>query len=116
MRRPIARWMPALALALALTGCSQVAAIAPVGGSHLAEVRFAGNDVLVAQQVQIRTAPVCAETGDKTVTCDGDTVDGDPIRVMSPGSSPDRLTVTVGSRSLYDGLLQDVLEKAMEDG
>lgn len=44
-----------------LAGCSQIAAIAPVGGSHLAEVRYAAIDLLVDAEVEILTAPVCAQ-------------------------------------------------------
>ncbi|TQJ31278.1 hypothetical protein [Microbacterium sp. SLBN-146] len=95
-----------------LAGCSQIEAIAPVGGDRLAEVRFAGFDVLVDEGVDIRTAPVCTDT-DGTVACAGDTLDGTTIRITSTSDAPDALIVVVGDETLYDGSLHDVLEKAM---
>lgn len=103
----------ALLVALSLTGCSQIAAIAPVGGDRLAEVRFAGIDVLVDADIQILEAPVCTEAADATVTCTGSTVDDDTITVASPGSDPDTLRVTSGDTSVYEGSLHAALEKAM---
>ena len=112
MRR--ARTLAAVVAAgLVLTGCSQVAAIAPVGGERLATVRFAAIDVLTGAGTDIRTAPVCAQADDATVTCEGDTFAGDDIRVTAPGASQDDLTVTVGTETLYQGSLQAVIEKAM---
>jgi hypothetical protein len=112
MRREAAALL--LVLATALAGCSQVAAIAPVGGSRLAEVRFAANDVLVVQGVEVRTAPVCAQASDDTITCAGDTLDGVAITVTSPGGSADDLEVVVGADTIFHGSLRDVLEKAMD--
>lgn len=103
----------ALVAALVLAGCSQVAAIAPVGGNRLAEVRFASIDVLVAAAVDVRTAPACTQAADTTVSCAGDTLTGAAIEVSAPAAEPDRLQVTVGGASVYDGSLQAVLEKAM---
>ena len=100
--------------ALLLAGCSQVQAIAPVGGGRAAEVRYAAIDVLVAAGVPVRTAPVCTEDGQRAVTCAGDTIGGDSIRVDSPGGDPDRVTVRVAGAVLYDGSVAAVLEKALE--
>ncbi|GAA1871446.1 hypothetical protein GCM10009836_60330 [Pseudonocardia ailaonensis] len=94
-----------------LAGCSQAAAIAPVSGGREALVRFAGNDVLVAQQVAVLEAPVCAQAGE-VVTCSGSTVDGQEIKVAAPAGDPATMTVTVGSRTLYDGPVQAVVDKA----
>lgn len=102
--------LPALLLGL-LTGCSQVAALAPVGGDRLAEVRFASNDVLVDRAVPVLTAPVCTADGD-TVTCTGATVDGQPVTATSTAADPDTLVVTVGPTTLFSGSLQDVLTAA----
>ncbi|MBN9606764.1 MAG: hypothetical protein J0G30_09155 [Actinomycetales bacterium] len=99
--------------ALALTGCSQIAAIAPVGGDHLAEVRYAAIDLLLHAQVDVLTAPVCTQSSDDAVSCTGTTVDGATITVDSPADDPTVLTVTVGSEQVYSGSIQDVLEKAM---
>lgn len=101
-----------VAAGLVLAGCSQVAAIAPVGGERLATVRFAAIDVLTEAGTDILTAPVCTESDDATITCEGGTF-GDDIRVSSPGTAQDDLTVTVGSDTLYEGSLQAVIEKAM---
>jgi hypothetical protein len=100
--------------ALLLAGCSQVAAIAPVGGGRAAEGRYAAIDVLVAAGVPVRTAPVCTEDGRRAVTCAGDTMAGDSIRVDSPGDDPDRVTVSVTDVVLYDGSVAAVLQKVLE--
>lgn len=102
-----------MAAALVLNGCSQVAAIAPVGGDRLATVRSAAIDVLTAADTDILAAPVCTEDDDATVTCKGSTFAGDDIRVSAPGSAQDDLAVTVGADILYQGSLQAVIEKAM---
>jgi hypothetical protein len=99
--------------ALALAACSQVAAIAPVGGARVADVRYAANDVLVAAGVAILTAPVCTEAGDHGVTCEGSTIEGATIEVTSTAADPSALTVTVGGTTLYSGDIESVLEKAM---
>ncbi len=105
------RRLLAAAVLLLTAGCSQTAALAPVGGDHLTEVRFAALDVLVRQQVQLLTAPVCtADSG--TVTCAGDTVDGSEVRVRSGAEDPGRLTVTIAGRPVYEGSVQDVLDAA----
>ncbi|ODT98965.1 MAG: hypothetical protein ABS81_26685 [Pseudonocardia sp. SCN 72-86] len=105
------RLLAALLATLALSACSQVAAIAPVGGNREALLRFAGNDVLVAQGVAIRTAPVCT-TGQADVVCTGEAVGGDPIRFTGAAGDPLVLVVTVGGRTLYDGPAQDVVDRA----
>lgn len=115
MRAPV-RTAGMLASLALLAGCSQVAAISPVGGTRLAEVRFATADVLVAEAVDILSGPDCAQARDLTVTCSGETVDGDRITSESPGSDPALLTVVVGGDTLYDGSLLDALEDALETG
>ena len=106
MRRLLA---PLLLVLVAAAGCSQVDALAPVGGGREALVRFAGNDVLVTKGVAIRTAPVCRYDAG-AVTCEGSTLDGLPIRVTAPPGDPARMTVTVGSRTLYDGGVQEIVD------
>lgn len=102
--------LPAL---LMLAGCSQVAALAPVGGNALSEVRFAANDVLVAQGVDILEAPVCSTAG-AAITCQGTTTDGQAIVVASSSADDATITVTVGSATLYSGSLQQLLRDAAE--
>ena len=90
---------------------SQVAAIAPVGGGRIAEVRFAGNDVLAREGVAVLVAPVCTEEA-STITCTGSAQDGAVITVRSAADRQTAVTVVVGSRTLYDGPIQDVLDQA----
>lgn len=106
----------ALAAVLGLTGCSQVAAIAPVGGDHLAEVRYAAIDVLLAEETDILTAPVCAQAPSGEVTCTGETMDGDDITVVSPAADQKVVTVKVGDRELYSGSITDVVDDAARNG
>jgi hypothetical protein len=100
-----------LGLLGALAGCSQVAALAPVGGDRLAEVRVATLDVLVDRAVPVLTAPVCTADGD-AVTCAGTTVDRQPITATSTAADPGTLVVTVGPTTLFTGSVQDVLTSA----
>lgn len=104
---------PALLL---VAGCSQVAAIAPVGGDHLAEVRYAAIDVLLDAEVDILTAPVCDQVASGEVSCTGETVDGSEITAVSPADDQTVVTVTVGDRELYSGSIMDVLNEAARTG
>lgn len=101
---------------LMLAGCSQVAAIAPVGGSHEAEVRYAAIDMLVDAGTEILVAPVCDTDADGTVSCTGETVSGDPISVASPASDQTVVKVTVGSDVIYSGSIMDVIDRAARAG
>ncbi|CAN5452210.1 hypothetical protein BH10ACT7_BH10ACT7_25110 [soil metagenome] len=100
-------------LLVALAGCSQIAAIAPVGGDRLAEVRFAANDILIAQGVDVLTAPVCAEAENGDVSCTGETLGGDTIEVSSTDADQNLMTVTVGAREIYSGTIEDALNDAL---
>lgn len=100
-----------VAVLLLTAGCSQAAALAPVGGNRLTEARFAGNDVLVSHGVALLVAPVCTQTA-ADVTCQGSTVDGAVVLIRSTGDAPDRITVSVAGQVLYDGAVQDVLDAA----
>ena len=103
-----------LAGALLLAGCSQVAALAPVGGARVSGVRYAANDLLVDAGIDVMTAPVCVQATDKGVTCAGETMDGQDITVVSTAADQARMVLKVGSRTVYDGDIQTVLEKAMQ--
>jgi hypothetical protein len=111
--------VPALAALLAgcaamgLVGCSQVAALAPVGGDRVSSVRYAVADLLVAADVEVLTAPVCSSAG-ADVTCKGEAADGSRIEASAPGTEQDLLKVSIGDRVLYDGSLQKVLDDALE--
>lgn len=107
------KWQGAL-LAAALgvvAGCSQVDALAPVGGNRLTEVRFAVGDVLVQHEVQILRAPVCAMTG-RDVNCEGTTLDGAAIIAKSSAADEKSLIVMIGDELLFSGTIQEVLDSA----
>lgn len=97
-----------LLFALMLTGCSQVAAVAPVGGGHQAEVRYAAIDVLLDADVEILVAPVC-EADAEVITCAGETVSGEPIVVTSTATD---VEVTAGSKVIYSGSITEILDRA----
>jgi hypothetical protein len=111
--RHLGTLVTAAAIMLAIAGCSQIAAIAPVGGDHLAEVRFAANDLLLQADIELLTAPACTTASDGAITCEGETLDGEKITVESPADDPQSLTVTVGSDTLYSGSIQEALEKPL---
>lgn len=108
------RWWGAVALSavVCLTACSQVQALAPVGGDHLTEVRYAAIDVLQEAKVEVLTAPVCTRADDGGVSCVGETLQKARITVSSPASAPATVAVKVGDTILYDGDLQPVLDRA----
>jgi len=97
--------------AVLLSGCSQLAALAPVGGDGLAEVRYGAIDVLLGEGIEILEAPVCAASGE-TVTCDGTTSAAETITVVSSTRPDALLEVRVGTRLVYSGSLQTVLDEA----
>jgi hypothetical protein len=100
--------------AVALTACSQVASLTPVGGSSLTSVRNAANDVLVQQQVPILVAPQCTAV-DTGFTCVGSTVDGAEILVTAEGTTPFALSISVGGSVIFEGNATDVLESAVQE-
>lgn len=104
----------ALCTVVVLTGCSQTAALAPVGGDRLAEVRFAALDVLTTLKVEILVAPVCTASGpgDAAITCVGTTTDQKTIAVSSTANDQDRFEVLVNGESIFTGVVIDVLNSA----
>ena len=99
------------AVAAGVSGCSQVAALAPVGGNTITEIRYAANDVLVSAGIDILTAPVCATTTGG-VACTGQTASGEPIAVTTTDAALTTIDVTVGSKTVYSGSVSDVLDAA----
>ena len=97
---------------LAVAGCSQVEALAPVGGNHLTEVRYAAIDILLAKNIDVLVAPVCEQDGE-AVLCTGETADGETITVTSPADATDTVTVTVGDETIYSGKYWDILDDAV---
>lgn len=102
----------AIVAVVALTGCSQIAALTPVGGDAVTSVRNAVYDVLVDQEVPIMVAPQC-ESVDSGFTCIGTTVDGAEIRAEAGASAPYPLTITVGGDEIFTGDAQQVLDEAL---
>ena len=102
-------------LALLLAGCSQAAALAPVGGSRPTQVRFAAIDVLLDHHTAVLVAPVCTRSGDD-VSCTGSTVDHRIITVTAPASDKTRMTVVVGATTVFDGAFLDVLDAHARSG
>lgn len=107
------RWRPLLvaALVLPLAGCSQVAALAPVGGDTVTTVRIAANDVLLDHGVRILRAPVCTTETDRYL-CTGTAVEGDITVVAPKDADPLVMTVKAGPETVYDGPVQQVVESA----
>ena len=110
----VRRWsglIAAAGLVVLLTGCSQTAALAPVGGNRLAEVRFAANDVLTSAHVQTLIAPVCTASGpdDAAITCTGRTLDQQTITVSSTAKDQANMTVVVGTQTIYHGPFMAIL-------
>ncbi len=112
MIRRTALAIAVIATVAALTGCSQVAALTPVGGDSITSVRNAVYDVLVDQEVAILVAPQC-EIVDSGFSCTGTTVDGAEIRAEAGGTTPYPLTISVGGEQIFSGDAQQVLDEAM---
>ena len=111
--RRLGTLLAGVALAGMLGGCSQVSALAPVGGNAIAEVRYGAIDVLLDRGVEVLEAPVCTTATDGVaVSCTGSTSAGDPIAVTSSTSADAQLVVTVGTDTLYSGSLQQVIDEA----
>ena len=104
--------MAALLAVVALSGCSQVAAIAPVGGNHLTEVRFATIDVLQQKGIALEQVPICTRASDGAISCEGTTVDGAAVSAASPADDPDSFTVSVASETVFSGSVSAVIDQA----
>lgn len=103
----------ALLIVLALAGCSQVSALAPVSGDAITTLRIAIDDVLLENDVKILIAPKCTSSGGDT-SCAGSTIEGEAITVTSPATKPQTMTVKVGDTVLYNGDVASVVQKAAE--
>ena len=106
------RLVAVVGAALALSACSQVNALTPVGGTGIASVRNATYDVLIDQQVPILEAPVCTPS-DSGFTCTGSTIEGAEIVATAQGTNPYPMTITVGGTVIFEGNAQDVLDAAV---
>ncbi|HAS32352.1 MAG TPA: hypothetical protein DEA59_07675 [Microbacterium sp.] len=112
MKRPLIAASVLAASVLAMAGCSQVEALAPVGGNHMTEIRYAAIDILLAKNIDVLVAPVCEQSGE-AVSCTGETAEGQTITVESPADATDTVTVTVGSETIFDGKYWDILDDAV---
>jgi hypothetical protein len=101
--------------AIALSACSQVSALAPVGGDGISTLRIAIDDVLAEKGVPVLVSPKCTEA-EKAFTCKGTTRAGDPIVATSPAGDPMTMTVSVAGKILYDGDVNAVVQRAAEVG
>lgn len=90
---------------------SQVAALAPVSGDNIYKVRTAATDVLLESGYAIKVAPVCTQEPE-AVVCAGSTMDEEAIAVTAPGKGKTTMTVTVGGATVFDGVIQDIIDKA----
>lgn len=99
-------------IALALSACSQIGALTPVGGAAITSVRNATYDVLVERDIAILVAPQCAamESGFR---CEGSTIDGLPIIAEASADSPYDLKIFVNGEELFNGTAKQVLEAAV---
>lgn len=107
------RGVALLAAAALLAGCSQVAALAPVGGDRPTEIRYATIDVLLDHDVEVLEAPTCQMAEDRAVTCTGTTVDGEEISAVSTAVDQSDFEVTVGDEVLFSGSIDEIIEKSM---
>jgi hypothetical protein len=106
------RWVAVCALSAgAVAGCSQVSALAPVGGDDITTLRIAIDDVLLAARVQVLVAPKCAPVGEG-FACKGSTTDGAAIVATSPAGEPRQVSVSVGGKVLFEGEVSAVVDKA----
>ncbi len=106
------RWVWVLAVPL-LAACSQVDSLQQVSGVPLATVEIAADDVLVAQNVRLLSAPACVEA-DGMFRCTGTTVDNEAIEVEVPDDDEMIMTVRIAGQEIFQGQVQEVIEKAGE--
>lgn len=115
-----------VAAGLTLAGCSQIQQLQPVAGDEVTSVRIATIDVLASEDVPVLVAPVCTASAE-TYDCKGTTTAGEPITSQSvvraafgattdpygaPAPADISLVVSVGAKKIYDGTVQEVLDRA----
>lgn len=100
----------------AMAACAvstQIDSLQPVAGDAIAALNSAADDVLISEGVDILVAPVCEFSG-SGYDCAGTTLSGQKINVTAAGSDPETMTVVVGKKTLYDGSIEEVLQKRAE--
>ena len=117
---------------LALSGCSQLDSLKQVSGVSVNTLQIAVGYELIDQDIAILVTPNCIE-GDsgKTFICEGKTTNNQPISVtanggtastftLAPGGTPTaapdgtldmNMTIKVGTRTIYSGSVQDVIDR-----
>ena len=95
-----------------LASCSQIDALAPVGGAAITSVRNATYDVLLDKDIAILVAPQCTAVA-SGFTCEGSTIDGRSIVAEASADPPYELKVLVGNEVLFDGTARQVLDDAV---
>lgn len=101
-----------IAIAAVLGGCSQAAALAPVGGDRVVSVRVATIEVLLERLIDVREAPACHQDDDAAVSCTGTTSDGLTVSAAAMRADLDRVIVQIDGDTVYDGSIDAVLEQA----
>ncbi len=97
---------------VALTGCaSQIAALKPVGGDALAGVRTATIDLVLAEGYEFLEAPVCTQS-ETEINCLGSTTENIEVISQSLLDGNKLVVVKLGTETIYQGSISDVLEKA----
>ncbi|MDI9915662.1 hypothetical protein [Rhodococcus sp. IEGM 1379] len=99
-----------VALVVTLGGCSQVDALAPVGGAGIADMRYATNEVLLEKNIDILVAPVCSGEG-LELRCTGETVNSESITATSTSQDESTFKLVVGTETVYSGDVQTVLDR-----
>ncbi len=99
-------------VAVTLASCSQIDALAPVGGAAITTVRNATYDVLIEEGIEILVAPQCSAIS-AGFTCEGTTIDGIPIIAEAGPDAPYELTILVGEEVIFEGNASDVLQAAV---
>ncbi len=108
--RTFARISAAISLAAVLSSCSQISALAPVSGDQVTGLRTAATDVLLEKGYELLVVPVCTEDGDD-YSCTGTTLDNHPISVSASGEDSLQMTVHVGSDVVFEGDVNEVLQR-----
>lgn len=99
---------------LGLSVYSLTQGLAPVSGDRASTVRVATIDFLVAEGTEFLEVPECKTADDSTVTCAGQTIDGESLSSTSPGSDLEAIEISIGDRVAYSGSIDGVLAAAAD--
>lgn len=88
--------------------------LAPVSGDRASTVRIATINFLVSEDVALLEAPACETADDWTVSCTGQTIDGEALTAASPGEQAETVEISVGERLVYSGSIEELLEAAAD--